>query len=130
MSIYISKKVWKFLIKIQLTKSDFKNDRGWKVPCLMPIRVKIVQGQIQLSLDCLTTWLCNPNNLILIQNTSVSSQVSSVVCRRAMTKIPFLWKLCYGLCLNTLLLNWTKWLHLSWTSRHVEKLYKAKKIRR
>ena len=35
------KKVWKFLIKIQLTKSDQKMTRGWKVPSLMPIRVKV-----------------------------------------------------------------------------------------
>ena len=40
MSIFTSKKGWKFLIKIQVTKSDPKKTRGWKVPCLMPIRVK------------------------------------------------------------------------------------------
>ena len=40
MSIFTSKKVEKFLIKIQLTKSDLKRTRGWKVPCLMAIRVK------------------------------------------------------------------------------------------
>ena len=39
MSIFTCKKVWKCLIKIQLTKSDPKRTRGWKVPCLMPIRV-------------------------------------------------------------------------------------------
>ena len=33
-------KVWKFLIQIQLTKSNPKITRGVKVPCLMPIRVK------------------------------------------------------------------------------------------
>ena len=38
--IFTSKKVWKFLIKIQLPKIWSKKDRGWKVPCLMPIRVK------------------------------------------------------------------------------------------
>ena len=35
-------KTWKFLIKIQLTKSDPKKDKGWKVPSLMPNRVKYV----------------------------------------------------------------------------------------
>ena len=40
MSIFTSKKVWKFLIKIHLTKSNPKITRGVKVPCLMPIRVK------------------------------------------------------------------------------------------
>ena len=39
MSIFTSKKVWKFLIKIQLTKYNPKRTRGWKVPSLMPIRV-------------------------------------------------------------------------------------------
>ena len=42
MSIFTSKKVWKFLIKIQRTKSDPKKYRGWKVPSLMPIRVNRV----------------------------------------------------------------------------------------
>ena len=32
-------KVWKFLVKIQQTKSDPKRIVGRKVPCLMPIRV-------------------------------------------------------------------------------------------
>ena len=40
LSIFTAKKVWKFLIKIQLTKFDPKRTRGWKVPCLMPIRFK------------------------------------------------------------------------------------------
>ena len=40
MSIFTSKKVWKFLIQIQLTKSNPKIYMGVKVPCLMPIRVK------------------------------------------------------------------------------------------
>ena len=31
-SIYTSKKVWKFLIKFQLTKTDSKRTRGWKCP--------------------------------------------------------------------------------------------------
>ena len=35
---FTSKKVWKFLIKTQLTKSDPKNIREWKVSSLMPIR--------------------------------------------------------------------------------------------
>ena len=30
------------MVKIQLTKSDPKRTREWKVPCLMPIRVKVV----------------------------------------------------------------------------------------
>ena len=41
MSIFTSKKVWKFLIKCQLTKYNPKRTRGWKVPSLMPIRVRI-----------------------------------------------------------------------------------------
>ena len=40
MSIFNSKKVWEFLIKIQLTKSGPKRTRGWQVTSLMPIRVK------------------------------------------------------------------------------------------
>ena len=40
MSIFISKKSWKFVIQIQLTKSNPRITRGVKVPCLMPIRVK------------------------------------------------------------------------------------------
>jgi len=40
MSIIASKKVWKFLIQIQLAKSNPKITRGVKVPCLMPISVK------------------------------------------------------------------------------------------
>jgi hypothetical protein len=40
MSIFTSRKVWKFSIQIQLTKSNPKITRGVKVPCLMPIRVK------------------------------------------------------------------------------------------
>ena len=39
MSIFTSKKVKKFLMKIQLAKSDPKRTRGWKVSSLMPIRV-------------------------------------------------------------------------------------------
>ena len=39
MSIFTSKKVWKFLIQIQLTKSNPKITRLEKLPCLMPIRV-------------------------------------------------------------------------------------------
>ena len=35
-----SKNVWKFLIKIHLTKSNPKIIRGVNPPCLMPIRVK------------------------------------------------------------------------------------------
>ena len=39
MSIFTSKKIWKFVIKNQLTKSGPKRIGGWKVPSLMPIRV-------------------------------------------------------------------------------------------
>jgi hypothetical protein len=39
MSIFTSEKAWKFLIKIQLTKSDTKRTRI-KVSPLMPIGVK------------------------------------------------------------------------------------------
>ena len=35
-------KVWKFLIKIQLKNSDAIRTGGWKVPSLMPIRVKLL----------------------------------------------------------------------------------------
>ena len=34
---------FKFLIKIQLPKIWSKKDKGWKVPCLMPIKVKVIQ---------------------------------------------------------------------------------------
>ena len=40
MSIFTSEKVLKLLIKNQLTKSHPKRTRAWKVPCLLPIRVK------------------------------------------------------------------------------------------
>ena len=40
MSSFTSKKIWKFFIQIQLTKSNPKITRGVKVPCFMPIRVK------------------------------------------------------------------------------------------
>ena len=46
MSIFTSIKVWKYLIKIQLTKSNPKITRGVKVPCLMPIRVKWTRGLV------------------------------------------------------------------------------------
>ena len=39
-SIFTSKNVWKFLIRIQLTKSHPKIIRGVNPPYLMPIRVK------------------------------------------------------------------------------------------
>ena len=39
MSIFTSKNVWKFLIKIQLTKSNPKIIKGINPPCLMPIRI-------------------------------------------------------------------------------------------
>ena len=39
LSIFTSKIFWKFSIKIQLTKSDPKRKRGWKLPFLKPIRV-------------------------------------------------------------------------------------------
>ena len=52
------KNVWKFLIKNQLTKSDPKRTRGWKVPCLMPIRVKTLKAFQHLGhLDvCSFSW--------------------------------------------------------------------------
>ena len=39
MSIFTYKKVWNFFYKKSAEKSDPKKTRGWKVPCLMPIRV-------------------------------------------------------------------------------------------
>ena len=39
-SIFTAKNVWKFLIKIQLTKSNPKIIRELNPPCLMPIKVK------------------------------------------------------------------------------------------
>ena len=39
--------VWKFLIKIQLTKSNPKIIRGVNPPCLMPIRVKVLQSFVR-----------------------------------------------------------------------------------
>ena len=38
-SIFTSKKVWNFLIKKSAEKIWSKKEKGWKVPCLMPIRV-------------------------------------------------------------------------------------------
>jgi hypothetical protein len=43
MSIFTSKNIWKYLIQIELTKSNPKITRGVKVPCLMPIRVNSSQ---------------------------------------------------------------------------------------
>ena len=43
MLIFTAKIVWKFLIQIQLTKSNPKITRGVKVPCLIPIRVNQVR---------------------------------------------------------------------------------------
>ena len=39
--IFTSENVWKFLIKILLTKYDPERTREWKVPSLMPFRVKL-----------------------------------------------------------------------------------------
>ena len=50
MSIFTSEKVWKVLIKNQLTKSDQKNDKEIKVSPLMPIRVKVKMGFLTNSL--------------------------------------------------------------------------------
>ena len=74
MSIFTSKKVWKFLVKIQLTKPDPKRTGGWKVPCLVPIRVKRAKNQFTiphyLSLLWIFSIVCNVivhhNNYILI----------------------------------------------------------------
>ena len=60
MLIFTSKKVWKFLIKHQLTKSDPKRTRWWKVPCLIPIRVKPVQQSRQ---RVLRTYCPNINTM-------------------------------------------------------------------
>ena len=50
-------KVWKFLMKIQLTKSDPKRTRGWKVPSLMAIRVKGYNPQHYLLGSTNQAWL-------------------------------------------------------------------------
>ena len=42
--IFTSKQVWKFWIKIQLTKSNPKIIREVNPPCLMPIRVKLMNN--------------------------------------------------------------------------------------
>ena len=65
MSIFTSKKVWKLLIKIHLTKSDPKRTRGRKVPCLMPIRVKYTLWASKVPL--------NPFRLLHQIDTSTSS---------------------------------------------------------
>ena len=46
--------IWKFLIQIHLTNSNPKITRGVKVPCLMPIRVKV------LKLPGWATWHVSP----------------------------------------------------------------------
>ena len=51
MSIFTTKKVWKFLIKIQLTKSAKKN-KEIKVSPLMPIRVKQGCGFFPTFIEC------------------------------------------------------------------------------
>ena len=48
MPIFTSKKVWKFLVKNQLKKSDPKNDRVWKVP----IRInRTSKGNLENTMD-------------------------------------------------------------------------------
>ena len=58
MSMFIVKKVWKFLIQIQLTKSNPTIASEVKVPCLMPIRVKRYAG-----ISASKTVLQNPQNI-------------------------------------------------------------------
>ena len=60
-SIFTSKNVWKFLIKIQLTKSNQKIIRGVNPPCLMPTRVKTAFDETffvnkKLSANKLNSW--------------------------------------------------------------------------
>ena len=50
-SIFTSKKVWKILIKIQLTKSNQKRTGGWKVPALMP------QAEAMSNIRRLQQWI-------------------------------------------------------------------------
>ena len=46
MSIFTSKKVWKFLIKIQLTKSDPKRTRGGKCPPSCQLGLRCLQKDL------------------------------------------------------------------------------------
>ena len=67
MSIFTPKKVWKFLIKIQLTKSNPKRTRGWKVPYPMPIRVNtVLQYIFQLTTFMRPIWNCKCNIMTVL----------------------------------------------------------------
>ena len=83
MSIFTSKKVWKLLIKIQLTKPDPKRTRGWKVPCLMQIRVKTLKAFQHLGhLDeCSFSW-----NLLSIRGFFLVNRMDFLVNK--VTEVP------------------------------------------
>ena len=81
MSIFTYKKVWKFFIKIQLTKSDPKRTRGWKVPCLMPIKSIFYK---LFSANFKTGSLFSPVN-ILFSRVSISSQI--IICSKFLSQI-------------------------------------------
>ena len=51
-SIFTSNNVWKFLIKIHLTKSNPKNIREVNPSSLLPIRVKIPAGYRLATANC------------------------------------------------------------------------------
>ena len=71
-SILINKNFWKFLVKIQLTKSDPKKDRGSKVPCLMPIRVKRQKSKNVFLPNCVSKLLVAVNTLVGIRGLLLS----------------------------------------------------------
>ena len=85
MSIVTSKKVWKFLIQIHLTKSNPKITRGVKMPCPMAIRVKSANNGHSM----LKSELCQVRK----------SCIFNEYFRLAAKKEGILYQTAFGLCL-------------------------------
>ena len=89
MSIFTSKKVWKFLIKIQLTKSNPKRTRGWKVPSLMPIRVNwpSSSGWVEL-----IDWFVGKGDFVITFMVFIFAKgYFSLLCKCLFDFTPILW---------------------------------------
>ena len=107
------KKNWKFLVKIQLTKSGPKRTREWKVPCLMPIKFKVVRFINPISKFSVLNTACNSKmettllmyfeqqfrhgiykpNTLFIQNSRVQTTFKSKWCKKVLNtcKVISLW---------------------------------------
>jgi hypothetical protein len=62
MSIFPSKKVCKFLIKIYFTKISSKKDKEIEISPLMPIRVKLKPFGVLLSRDIVVSMMMSIDN--------------------------------------------------------------------